>query len=135
MARMHSDSVSGAQQILIDAEVRFFRGLGNAQRLRILRALRSGEKNVGQLVEETGIPQSQVSTGVNCLKWCGFLTARPEGRFVYYRLSDPRAMHILDLAEAMVQSHATELYSCTTLTREEIEDGPPALVADESAQP
>lgn len=108
---------------LLDAEVRFFRGLGNAQRLRILQALFEGEKSVGQLASETGIPQSQVSAGLNCLKWCGFVAPRPEGRSVYYRLADPRARQILALARAMVSRHAEEIYSCTTLSLEEGLDG------------
>ncbi len=131
VARAQAEQIAEAEQVLIDAQVRFFRGLGNGQRLRILRALREGERNVGQLVEETGIPQSQVSAGVNCLKWCGFVTARPEGRFVYYRLADPRALQILELAEGMVRSHATELYTCATLTREEIGDEVPLLLTGE----
>jgi DNA-binding transcriptional ArsR family regulator len=121
MASVRVREAADPRALLADSEVRFFRGLGNAQRLRVLEALFDGEKSVGELASETGIPQSQVSAGLNCLKWCGFVAARPEGRWVYYRLADPRVRQILDLARAMVSRHAEELYSCTTLSLEESE--------------
>ncbi|MCL6597038.1 MAG: metalloregulator ArsR/SmtB family transcription factor [Firmicutes bacterium] len=115
-----------ARAVELDAEVRFFRGLGNAQRLRILETLFEGEKNVGQIANATGIPQSQVSAGLNCLKWCGFVASRPEGRSVYYRIADARVKQILALARAMVSRHAEQLYTCTTLT---LEEGGPSVEA------
>ncbi len=121
MASVRVREAADPRALLADSEVRFFRGLGNAQRLRVLEALFEGEKSVGELASQTGIPQSQVSAGLNCLKWCGFVAARPEGRWMYYRLADPRVRQILDLARAMVSRHAEELYSCTTLSLEESE--------------
>jgi DNA-binding transcriptional ArsR family regulator len=118
MATVRLRDARDARASLVEAEVRLFRALGNAQRMRILEALFNGEKSVGQLASETGISQSQVSAGLNCLKWCGFVAARPEGRWVYYRLADPRVRQMLDLARAMVSRHAEELYSCTTLSLE-----------------
>jgi DNA-binding transcriptional ArsR family regulator len=120
VAAVHIREARDPRALQLDAEVRFFRGLGNAQRLRILEALFEGEKSVGQLAAATGIPQSQVSAGLNCLKWCGFVTPRPVGRSVFYRLADPRVREILDLARAMVSRHAEELYTCTTLSLEEV---------------
>ncbi|MCL6594977.1 MAG: metalloregulator ArsR/SmtB family transcription factor [Firmicutes bacterium] len=113
-----------ARAVELDAEVRFFRGLGNAQRLRILETLFEGEKNVGQIANDTGIPQSQVSSGLNCLKWCGFVASRPAGRSVYYRIADARVKQVLALARAMVSRHAEQLYTCTTLA---LEEGGPSL--------
>lgn len=125
MASVRVREASDPRSLLMEAEVRFYRGLGNAQRLRILEALFEGEKSVGQLAAETGIPQSQVSAGLNCLKWCGFVAARPEGRSVFYRLADTRVREILALGHAMVSRHAEELYSCTTLSLEEAEVATP----------
>jgi DNA-binding transcriptional ArsR family regulator len=124
MASVRVQEADDPRALLAAAEVRFFRGLGNAQRLRLLEALFEGEKSVGELAAETGIPQSQVSAGLNCLKWCGFVAARPDGRWVYYRLADARVRQILGLARAMVSRHAEALYSCTTLSIEESEVTP-----------
>lgn len=120
MAMVRVDEAKDPQALLVDSEVQFFRTLGNGQRLRILESLLDGEKSVSQLVAATGIPQSQVSNGLKCLKWCGFVAARPDGRLVHYRLADSRVPALLALARAMVTRHAEELYSCTTLF---LEDG------------
>jgi len=125
MATVRAQDARDARTVELEAEVRFFRGLGNAQRLRILEVLFEGEKNVGQIASETGIAQSQVSAGLNCLKWCGFVASRPEGRAVYYRIADTRVQEIVALARAMVSRHAEQLYTCTTLAMEE--EGNPSL--------
>lgn len=119
MATVRLDEAKDARTRLIESEVRFFRTLGNGQRLRILEALLEGEKSVNEIVAATGIAQSPVSNGLRCLKWCGFVAARPDGRSVYYRLADPRVPALLDMARSMVSRHAEELYSCTTLSIEE----------------
>jgi DNA-binding transcriptional ArsR family regulator len=119
MAAVRMRDPRDARAVELDAEVRFFRGLGNAQRLRILETLFDGEKNVGQIASDTGIPQSQVSAGLSCLKWCGFVAPRQDGRSVYYRIADARVKELLALARAMVARHAEQLYTCTTLAMEE----------------
>lgn len=122
-ARNSVDEGRDVPGLLTELEVRYFRGLGNGQRLRLLDALQEGEKSVGQLAAETGIAQSQVSAGLKCLNWCGFVTTRTQGRFAYYRIADRRVRDLLALARAMVSQHAEELYSCTTLSMEAGEEG------------
>lgn len=124
MAMVRADEAQDARTLLADSEVRFFRTLGNGQRLRILESLLEGEKSVTEIVAATGIGQSPVSNGLKCLKWCGFVAARPDGRSVYYRLADSRVPALLALARAMVSRHAEELYSCTTLFLEDGEMAP-----------
>jgi len=102
-----------------DALVRFFKGLGNAGRLRVLEALRQGELCVSDVVAQTALPQAQVSTALSCLRWCGFVDARQDGRRVYYRIASERVGEILRLAELMVSDHAQHLYSCVVLGEEQ----------------
>ncbi|MDZ4687371.1 MAG: metalloregulator ArsR/SmtB family transcription factor [Planctomycetaceae bacterium] len=67
-----------------------FRLLGDVTRLAILRALKtSGEKNVGQLVAETGRAQTNVSKHLKQMSRSGMLARRKEGLQVYYQLADP----------------------------------------------
>src|SRR5438270_759652 len=57
-----------------DLVAKYFRGLGDPIRLRILELLRAeGELTVGQLVERLGIAQPKVSNHLACLRWCGFV--------------------------------------------------------------
>jgi DNA-binding transcriptional ArsR family regulator len=105
------------------ARVRFFKGFTNPGRLRIIEALRQGERSVGELVQETGLPQAQVSNALTCLKWCGFVRARQEGRRIYYAIANPAVYRILELADMMVAAQAAQLYSCVVLNAEEALDG------------
>jgi DNA-binding transcriptional ArsR family regulator len=96
---------------------KFFRALGDPTRLAILRAVLDGEKNVSELVKLTGSPQGRVSSHLACLRWCGYVTARREGRRVYYRVTDPRVRRILELAAEMVEDHTDRIRSCTLIDR------------------
>src|SRR5947207_8413608 len=64
-----------------DLVAKYFRGLGDPIRLRILELLRTeGELRVGELVRRLALPQPQISNHLACLRWCGFVEARRNGR-------------------------------------------------------
>ncbi len=98
-----------------DLDARFFRGLADPTRVRILEHLVDGEKCVGEIVEELGVPQSSVSTHLGCLRWCGYVSARKEGRNVYYQVTDGRVLEILRLARAIIADNAQAILSCQVL--------------------
>jgi DNA-binding transcriptional ArsR family regulator len=96
-----------------DLVAKYFRGLGDATRLRILEFLRDeGELSVGELVERLGEPQPKVSNHLACLRWCGFIEARREHRTVYNRIADKRVMKMLDLAHALLADNAEHVAAC-----------------------
>ena len=96
-----------------DLVAKYFRGLGDPSRLRILELLRSeGELSVSELVERLGLPQPKVSNHLACLRWCGFIEARREGRTVYNRIADTRVATILDLAESLLADNAEHVAAC-----------------------
>jgi DNA-binding transcriptional ArsR family regulator len=66
-----------------------FRALGDSTRLAILRALMEGERNVSQVVEETGRGQANISKQLKLLAEAGLVARRKQGLQVFYRLSDP----------------------------------------------
>lgn len=65
------------------------RGLSDPSRLSILEALRSGTLTVSEIVQATGMTQSNVSNHLGGLYDCGLVRRDQEGRFVRYRLSPP----------------------------------------------
>jgi DNA-binding transcriptional ArsR family regulator len=96
-----------------DLVAKYFRGLGDPIRLRILELLRSaGELTVGQLVEQLGLPQPKVSNHLACLRWCGFIEARREGRTVLNRIADQRVAEMLSLAESLLADNADHVAAC-----------------------
>ena len=92
---------------------KYFRGLGDPVRLRILELLRSeGELSVGELARRLALPQPHVSNHLACLRWCGFVEARREGRTVYNRIADERVEAMLELAESLMADNADHVAAC-----------------------
>jgi DNA-binding transcriptional ArsR family regulator len=63
-----------------------FSTLADPTRLRILDALRAGERPVNDLVAAVDIHQSGVSRHLRILQEAGFVTVRPEGAQRFYAL-------------------------------------------------
>jgi DNA-binding transcriptional ArsR family regulator len=102
-----------AAPLAADLVAKYFRGLGDPSRLRILELLRDeGELSVGELVNRLALPQPKVSNHLACLRWCGFIEARREGRTVYNRIADRRVEAMLDLAHALLADNAEHVAAC-----------------------
>src|SRR5436190_1236595 len=101
-----------------DLTAKYFRGLGDATRLRILELLRDeGELSVGELVARLGVPQPRVSNHLACLRWCGFIEARREHRAVYNRIADQRVVTMLELAQALLDDNEEHVAACCRIDR------------------
>ena len=67
-----------------------FHGFRDPNRLAILRHLAGGEHRVVDLTAHLGLAQSTVSKHLACLKDCGMVTSRPQGRAsVFSRIPRP----------------------------------------------
>jgi DNA-binding transcriptional ArsR family regulator len=92
---------------------KYFRALGDETRVRILRLLEQrGELGVGALTDELGLAQPKVSNHLACLRWCGFVTARREGRRVLYAIADDRVRLLLTLSQTLLADNAEHVASC-----------------------
>ena len=89
-----------------------FRGFGDPTRLAILSELLGGERRVVDLVEALGCSQSNVSGHLTCLKECGLVADRPEGRSVHYRLATPAVVDLLRQAEALLAEIGQDVALC-----------------------
>ncbi|HEX6150704.1 metalloregulator ArsR/SmtB family transcription factor [Nocardioides sp.] len=76
-----------------------FHALSEPSRLAILEHLFLGEHRVVDLVTHLGLAQSTVSQHLACLRDCGLVTSRAQGRSSHYSLTDPDRVEAL-LAEA-----------------------------------
>lgn len=75
-----------------------FHGFSDPSRLAILRHLALGEHRVTDLVAHLGLAQSTVSKHLACLKDCGLVTSRPQGRASVFSLNHAAA--VMDLFAA-----------------------------------
>jgi DNA-binding transcriptional ArsR family regulator len=94
-------------------QAKLFRGFSDPSRLAILEALRGGERTVGELVQATGLSQSNVSNHLGCLRDCGLVSVKNQGRYAFYTLSDARVEQLLALADALLADVAKGVYECT----------------------
>jgi DNA-binding transcriptional ArsR family regulator len=74
-----------------------FKALAEPARLKILNALRDGEKSVSQLMDETGLGQANVSKHLQLLHGLGFVERRKEGLYVHYSLASEDVFRLCDI--------------------------------------
>ncbi len=78
-----------------------FHELGDPTRLRVLRAILAGRKNLTQIVTELGLAQPQVSYHLKRLKDVGLAVEEKQGRWVFYEANrasdDSRIRSLLSL--------------------------------------
>ncbi len=107
----------------IELQAKLFRGFADPSRLSILEALRDGEQTVSDIVETTGFTQPNVSNHLSCLRDCGLVTVRQQGRFAYYSLSDERVGKLLLLADELLADVAKGVYECTRYSVKDSKNG------------
>jgi ArsR family transcriptional regulator, cadmium/lead-responsive transcriptional repressor len=69
-----------------------FHGFSDPSRISILRHLALGEHRVVDLTAHLGLAQSTVSKHLACLRDCGLVSSRPEGRATVYSLNHAGAL-------------------------------------------
>lgn len=91
---------------------KLFRGFADPTRLAILLALTEGERRVVDLVRKVGSSQANVSGHLACLKDCGLVADRPEGRQVFYRIAVPEVYEVLKAAEGVLAATGHRIALC-----------------------
>ena len=85
--------------------VLFAKALADPTRVRIIAILRSGEVCVCELADALGIPQSSLSTHLQCLRAAGVVGASKKGTWAYYAIED-WALRVLDGMDVHFNSSA-----------------------------
>lgn len=99
--------------VAVDLLAKYFRGLGDPIRVRILELLDEyGELGVGELVARLGESQPKVSNHLACLRWCGFVATRREHPSVFYRVADDRVTQLLALGRGLLGDNAEHVMAC-----------------------
>ena len=97
----------------VQLAAKLFRGFGDPTRLAILEELAAaGELRVKDLLERLGGSQSTISGHVGCLKDCGLVSDRPDGRQVFYRLAAPEVVAALRAAEELLAVSGQHIELC-----------------------
>ena len=96
----------------LELTAKLFRGFADPSRLLLLTLLSERERCVSELVEQTGLTQSNVSSHLTCMRDCGLVASRQAGRYVHYRLADPGVDEMLGIAGAILVRHASQIAAC-----------------------
>lgn len=91
-----------------------FRSLGDPARLAIVQHLALGEHRVVDLTTHLGLAQSTVSAHLACLRDCGLVTSRPEGRASMFSLAHPELFALLSAAERLLAATGDAVVLCPT---------------------
>ncbi|NLY13913.1 MAG: winged helix-turn-helix transcriptional regulator [Gammaproteobacteria bacterium] len=79
-----------------DAAGQLLKALGNPDRLLLLCQLVQGEMNVGELETRLEIVQPTLSQQLGVLRREGLVDTRREGRQIYYSISSPQALAVIE---------------------------------------
>jgi len=96
----------------------FFQGLADPIRVEILAFLLDGPKTAGAIVEHIGRAQATVSSHLTCLRFCGYVEARREGRNVWYEIIDRRVRALMDTGERYLRENAERIMACRVIAAE-----------------
>lgn len=80
----------------LEAAVEGLRVIAHPVRLSVLCHLAEGAKNVGELQENTGATQSNLSQHLAKLRLLGLVSCERRSQHIYYRLTDPGFMRIIE---------------------------------------
>ncbi|MGM7724300.1 ArsR/SmtB family transcription factor [Metabacillus sp. Hm71] len=96
----------------IDMKVKLIHGFSNKTRIQILESIKEKEKTVSQIVEEINGNQSNISQHLACLKGCGIIVGRNEGKYCYYRLRNQNIRDLLAMFDAVLEDVQNEIDCC-----------------------
>ncbi len=77
------------------------KSLAHQDRLLLLCFIGEGEKTVNEIEEFLGASQSSVSQNLTRLRDKGLLSARREGKFVFYRILNPQVTELIQALESI----------------------------------
>lgn len=75
----------------------FFKVLSEVSRLQIVCSLKSGAKNVGEIIEATELGQANVSKHLRILTQAGIVSREQRGVCVYYEITNPILFELCEM--------------------------------------
>lgn len=98
---------------LITAREHLFKALGDRTRLEIIEMLREfGDMSVSDIQVKLGKEQNLISHHLSCLKNCGIVKTRREGKSIIYSIRDKRILRLLTITDGHVRSLLESVLSC-----------------------
>lgn len=91
---------------LFEIQAQLYKALSHPRRLEIVHLLRDQELPVTDIHTMLDLPQANISQHLMVLRDAQIVTARKEGKQIYYHLADPRIMEACDtIREVLIDTH------------------------------
>lgn len=94
----------------LDAVARRFRALGVTSRLQVLDALMNGPLSMSELIEATGLSQSNLSRQITELELAGCVLRERSGREVTVHIADPTLKQLCELVCGSLAKQASDTH-------------------------
>jgi ArsR family transcriptional regulator len=85
----------------LTSEIKVFKAVADATRLRILKLLAGGELCICEIMLALKKPQSSISHNLSILEDAGLVKERKEGKWCRYSISDEAVLDMINLARLM----------------------------------
>jgi ArsR family transcriptional regulator len=100
---------------ILEFKSRIFKVIGDANRLKVLEILRSGESCQCEIIPMIDQSQPTVSRHLKLLEEAGLLKSRKEGTKIFYQVVDEHIFNLIDVIDenmrAMVSKEIAKKYS------------------------
>lgn len=105
----HCSSEGFTEDELYGAYKIFFGTLVSESRLKIMRLLQQGKRNVSEIMRVLGMDQTAVSHDLARLKKCGFVTVTVNGSYRYYSLNKSTIEPLLQIIDEHMKHHCIHI--------------------------
>ncbi|ASN05575.1 ArsR/SmtB family transcription factor [Virgibacillus necropolis] len=99
-------------EIDLDTKIKFLHGFSHKTRIQILDCIKEKEKTVSQIVNDLQGNQSNISQHLACLKGCGLIVGRQDGKFVYYRVRNQLVHDLLTMFDVVLEDVQNDVACC-----------------------
>ncbi|MFD1851273.1 ArsR/SmtB family transcription factor [Oceanobacillus bengalensis] len=92
--------------------MKFLHGFSNKTRVQILESIIEDEKTVSEIVDDLNGNQSNISQHLTCLKGCGLIVGRQDGKYVYYRVRNQLVRDLLSMFDVVLEDIQNDIACC-----------------------
>jgi len=92
---------------ILEFKSRIFKVIGDANRLKIIEILRSGENCQCEIIPLIAQSQPTVSRHLRLLEEAGLIRSRKEGTKTFYQVVDERIFNLIDAIDEKMRAHVS----------------------------
>ncbi|MEN2768849.1 ArsR/SmtB family transcription factor [Ornithinibacillus xuwenensis] len=96
----------------VETKVKFLHGFSHKTRIQILECIKDTEKTVSQIVADIEGNQSNISQHLACLKGCGIIVGRQQGKYMYYSLRNKQIRDLLSMFDDVLVDVKNDVATC-----------------------